>query len=71
MLITCVIRNARAHNIQWTGSTVHYFTVVTVSQCFSIFLISILVFNSGMENNGLFFLWFYVAHRSTFSPIPQ
>ena len=69
MLITCVIRNARAHRLQWSGPTVRSSTVVTVSQCFSIFLVSILVFHPGMENNGLFFPWFYVARRSTFSPI--
>ena len=35
---TCVMRNARAHKIQWSGSTVHSFTVVLLfvaKHCFT------------------------------------
>ena len=31
MLITCVMRNAWAHKIQWSGSTVHSFTMILFS----------------------------------------
>ena len=30
MLITCVMRNARAHKLQWSGPTVHSCTVTEV-----------------------------------------
>ena len=67
MLITCVMRNARAHKLQWSGPTVHSFTVVLRKTWTTVFFYQNMIqYAQQWRRMGAVFLWKFPEKRKPF-----